>query len=138
MLTLQHVTINTKDVDKSTTFYEEVFGFKKTERPNFPFPGAWLWIEPERTMLHLQNTDLLTGSRYSPVDHIALDASYPGKDIILEYERWCDFLMSIRYEWDLDYMFKSFDPTEFLQIFITDPINSVKWELNFPIKKLQR
>lgn len=138
MLTLQHVTINTKDVDKSTTFYEEVFGFKKTERPNFPFPGAWLWIEPERTMLHLQNTDLLTGSRYSSVDHIALDASYPGKDIILEYERWCDFLMSIRYEWDLDYMFKSFDPTEFLQIFITDPINSVKWELNFPIKKLQR
>ena len=138
MLTLQHVTINTKDVDKSTTFYEEVFGFKKTERPNFPFPGAWLWIEPERTMLHLQNTDLLTGSRYSSVDHIALDASYPGKDIILEYERWCDFLMSIRYEWDLDYMFKSFDPTEFLQIFITDPINSVKWELNFPIEKLQR
>jgi catechol 2,3-dioxygenase-like lactoylglutathione lyase family enzyme len=138
MLTLQHVTINTKDVDKSTAFYEEVFGFKKTERPNFPFPGAWLWIEPERTMLHLQNTDLLTGSRYSPVDHIALDASYPGKDIILEYERWCDFLMSIRYEWDLDYMFKSFDPTEFLQIFITDPINSVKWELNFPIEKLQR
>ena len=138
MLTLQHVTINTKNVDKSTTFYEEVFGFKKTERPNFPFPGAWLWIEPERTMLHLQNTDLLTGSRYSSVDHIALDASYPGKDIILEYERWCDFLMSIRYEWDLDYMFKSFDPTEFLQIFITDPINSVKWELNFPIKKLQK
>ena len=108
------------------------------KRLNFPFPGAWLWIEPERTMLHLQNTDLLTGSRYSSVDHIALDASYPGKDIILEYERWCDFLMSIRYEWDLDYMFKSFDPTEFLQIFITDPINSVKWELNFPIKKLQR
>ena len=44
MLTLQHVTIDTKDVDKSTIFYEEVFGFMKAERPDFPFPGAWFWI----------------------------------------------------------------------------------------------
>ena len=82
MLTLQHVTINTKDLEKSMEFYEEVFNFIRVERPDFPFPGAWYWIEPEVTMLHLQYKKMMPAFAeiwpWSPqVDHIALDASEP-------------------------------------------------------------
>ena len=54
MLTLQHVTINTKNLERSMEFYEEVFGFTRAERPNFDFDGAWYWIEEGKTALHLQ------------------------------------------------------------------------------------
>jgi len=144
MLTLQHITINTKDIDKSMTFYEEVFGFTKAERPDFPFLGAWYWIEPEKTMLHLQHTHLpvwgAAGTSHFPVHHIALEVSYPEKNIRYEYQRWCDFLRSARAEWDmyehadLDIKFHSFDDKKFLQIFVLDPINFVRWELNFPVQ----
>tara|TARA_R100000781_G_scaffold43764_2_gene29865 strand:- start:1244 stop:1741 length:498 start_codon:yes stop_codon:yes gene_type:complete len=153
MLTLQHITINTKDIDKSMEFYEEVFSFIKTERPCFPFPGAWYWIEPKKTMLHIQHTDRSTPGHF-PVDHIALDATEPGENVVDEYERWAAFLTRfyILNKWSLNVEFHSFAPSKrsldvelhsfypekFLQIFITDPINSVKWELNFPIEKLQR
>ena len=141
MLTLQHITINTKDIDKSMEFYEEVFGFIKAERPDFPFLGAWYWIEPEKTMLHLQHTHLpvwgAAGTSHFnaqfPVDHIALEVSYPEKNIRFEYQRLCDFLRSARAEWDLDIKFHSFDDKKFLQIFVLDPINFVRWELNFPV-----
>ena len=139
MLTLQHITINTKDIDKSMKFYEEVFGFAKAERPDFPFPGAWYWIEPEKTMLHLQHTHLpvwgAAGTSHFPVHHIALDATEPGENAVDEYERWSAFLTSfnILNNWSLDVEFHSFDPKKFLQIFILDPINFVRWELNFPV-----
>jgi len=139
MLTLQHITINTKDIDKSMKFYEEVFGFAKAERPDFPFPGAWYWIEPEKTMLHLQHTHLpvwgAAGTSHFPVHHIALDATEPGENVVDEYERWSAFLTSfnILNNWSLDVEFHSFDPKKFLQIFILDPINFVRWELNFPV-----
>ena len=139
MLTLQHITINTKDIDKSMTFYEEVFGFTKAERPDFPFLGAWYWIEPEKTMLHLQHTHLpvwgAAGTSHFPVHHIALDATEPGENVVDEYERWSAFLTSfnILNKWSLDVEFHSFDPKKFLQIFILDPINFVRWELNFPV-----
>jgi len=139
MLTLQHITINTKDIDKSMKFYEEVFGFAKAERPDFPFPGAWYWIEPEKTMLHLQHTHLpvwgAAGTSHFPVHHIALDATEPGENVVDEYERWSAFLTSfnILNKWSLDVEFHSFDPKKFLQIFVLDPINFVRWELNFPV-----
>ena len=132
MLTMQHVTINTRDPEKSMRFYEEVFSFIKAKRPDFPFPGAWYWIEPEVTMLHLQYKDIWP---WSPqVDHIALDASEPGETIVDEHKRWSEFLTSdeILSKWALKVRFHTFNPQMAEQIFITDPINHVMWELNFP------
>jgi catechol 2,3-dioxygenase-like lactoylglutathione lyase family enzyme len=137
MLTLQHVTINTKDLEKSMEFYEEVFSFIRAERPDFSFAGAWYWIEPEVTMLHLQHKNLYTLEPYagfSKVDHIALDASEPGETIADEHKRWSEFLASdeILSKWSLKVRFHTFNLQMAEQIFITDPINHVVWELNFP------
>ena len=90
-------------------------------------------------MLHLQHTHLpvwgAAGTSHFPVHHIALDATEPGENAVDEYERWSAFLTSfnILNKWSLDVEFHSFDPKKFLQIFILDPINFVRWELNFPV-----
>ena len=136
---LQHVTLNTSNVKDSIQFYKDVFGFVETSRPDFPFEGAWLWIEPHKTMLHLQNCwgDYGGLIGVNPVDHIALDARREGEDTVEEYDRWSVFLIDskLKKKWNHEVQFHSFDPKEFLQIFITDPLNDVRWELNFPIIK---
>ena len=144
MLTLQHVTINTKNLERSMEFYEEVFGFTRAERPNFDFDGAWYWIEEGKTALHLQINPqhYNTNVSFAPVDHIALDASNPtanttNEQIIKEYERWKSIITGydVQTKWLMDFELRSFDPKKFLQIFLTEPLNNVRWELNFPMKK---
>ena len=134
---LQHVTLNTLRLEKSIQFYKDVFGFVETDRPDFPLAGAWLWIEPRKTMLHLQNRmpdraeELID---VNPVDHIALDARREGEDTIEEYRRWRLFLLDnkLNLKWRHHTEFRSHDPEKALQIFVTDPLKDVRWELNFP------
>lgn len=40
---INHVARVTQDLEASTAFYREVLGFRPIERPNFGFPGAWLF-----------------------------------------------------------------------------------------------
>jgi len=41
--TVNHISIDTFDLEKSISFYTEVLGFEiLPNRPNFPFGGAWL------------------------------------------------------------------------------------------------
>ena len=149
MLTLQHVTINTKNLERSMEFYEEVFGFSRAERPNFDFDGAWYWIEEGKTALHLQVVPRYYVSVTAremmieeAIDHIALDASNltantTNAQITKEYERWKTIITGhdVQTKWLMDFELRSFDPKKFLQIFLTEPLNNVKWELNFPMKK---
>lgn len=40
---LNHVGRLTKHLDASRAFYRDVLGFREIQRPNFDFPGAWLF-----------------------------------------------------------------------------------------------
>jgi catechol 2,3-dioxygenase-like lactoylglutathione lyase family enzyme len=81
LLDLHHVTIKSKDLDETVRFYADVLGMRQVERPNFPFPGAWL--EMGDTMFHIVAGDVAKtdGGDYaynqsaSPIDHIALRAT---------------------------------------------------------------
>jgi catechol 2,3-dioxygenase-like lactoylglutathione lyase family enzyme len=42
-LTLNHYTIRTSNLDASTYFYQAVLGLTVGPRPDFGFPGAWLY-----------------------------------------------------------------------------------------------
>lgn len=42
--TLHHVSLPTKDLERSRRFYREVLGLEEIERPAFPFPGAWFRV----------------------------------------------------------------------------------------------
>lgn len=41
-LALHHVSIITADLQRSLSFYREVFGLSEIPRPDFPVAGAWL------------------------------------------------------------------------------------------------
>jgi catechol 2,3-dioxygenase-like lactoylglutathione lyase family enzyme len=70
---VNHVGRITKRVDESRNFYRDVLGFREVQRPNFDFPGAWLYNYG--IMIHLiyneaaGNPDGEIQTRY---DHLAL------------------------------------------------------------------
>lgn len=49
---LDHVNVQTLNVQDMADWYETVLGLKNGPRPNFPFPGAWLYAE-EAAVIHL-------------------------------------------------------------------------------------
>ncbi|WP_022949579.1 VOC family protein [Methylohalobius crimeensis] len=49
---LHHASILVSDTQKSLEFYCGVLGMTQTERPDLPFPGAWLQIA-EHQQIHL-------------------------------------------------------------------------------------
>ena len=40
---MNHFTVLTDDVDGTVAFYGELLGLRAGARPNFDFPGAWLY-----------------------------------------------------------------------------------------------
>ena len=44
---LAHYSIRTTDLERSRTFYTEVLGFRVGYRPDFKFPGLWLYNGPD-------------------------------------------------------------------------------------------
>jgi len=61
-LTLHHASLIVSDAEQSLRFYRDVLGMTPTERPNLPFPGAWLQIgEQQIHLLELENPDPIVG-----------------------------------------------------------------------------
>ncbi len=52
MLQFDHVNIRTAKLDEAIAFYQKVLGMKSGWRPDFPFPGAWMYIG-EQALVHL-------------------------------------------------------------------------------------
>ncbi len=44
---LAHYSIRTTDLEASRRFYTDVLGFRVGYRPEFPFPGLWLYNGPD-------------------------------------------------------------------------------------------
>ena len=40
---IHHLARLTRHLDESRAFYRDVLGFREIDRPNFNFPGAWLF-----------------------------------------------------------------------------------------------
>src|SRR5260370_2628721 len=49
---LDHFNIRTRKLDDTVRFYEDVLGLEKGPRPNFAFPGAWMYSEG-KPVVHL-------------------------------------------------------------------------------------
>lgn len=72
--TLDHCSIRTLNLEASRAFYIDVLGMKEGDRPDFPFPGAWLYLG-DRAVIHLVGVD--------PDDSRGL-VEYLGGDIDLD------------------------------------------------------
>ena len=56
---LDHFNIRTRKLGDTVRFYEDVLGLEKGPRPNFAFPGAWMYSEgkPVVHLVDISKTD---------------------------------------------------------------------------------
>lgn len=52
LLAFDHVNIRTANLQGMIAFYRDVLGLREGRRPNFDFPGAWLYLG-DRPFVHL-------------------------------------------------------------------------------------
>ena len=121
---LDHFNIRTRKLKETVRFYEDILGLTNGARPNFDFPGAWMYSEG-RAVVHL--VDISPGSEPQKPDsgvvhHVAfvsrgfnaMKQSLKGKDV------WFDT--------------REVPGGEQWQIFVRDP-NGVMVELNYDTAK---
>jgi catechol 2,3-dioxygenase-like lactoylglutathione lyase family enzyme len=131
---LDHYSIRTSKLEETRRFYTEVVGLEDGYRPDFPFPGAWLY-NSERAVVHVVGYDpndpkglldylgdkpLDTGGT-GTIDHVAFVASdLPGM---------CEKLKKL----GVAYRERGVPAFNLHQLFLEDP-NGVTIELNFPTR----
>ena len=74
---LDHVNLRTTRLDTLIAWYEDILGMKSGPRPDFAFPGAWLYAG-EAAAIHLVGIDgpEATGSETKlKLEHFAFTAS---------------------------------------------------------------
>jgi catechol 2,3-dioxygenase-like lactoylglutathione lyase family enzyme len=137
-LTLNHFSIRTTDLDASRRFYADVLGLSVGPRPDFPFPGLWLYLgdhadvanavvhligidrnDPEGLKKYLGDRDETALAGSGAVDHIAFFADGLAATI--------DHLKQQR----VAYRERTVPSIGLHQLFLEDPCGVVI-ELNFP------
>jgi catechol 2,3-dioxygenase-like lactoylglutathione lyase family enzyme len=117
---LEHYNIVTEKLDETIAFYVDVIGLANGYRPNFDFPGAWLYAG-EEAVVHLmqlgENRDFGSGS----IDHVA----FRGTDS----QKTNTFLTNLDIM-NVEYIDRFIEDANIYQVFVTDP-NGVKVEINF-------
>jgi len=74
---MEHFTILTAELDLSVAFYRELLGLEPGWRPDFAFPGAWLYCNG-RAVLHIVAGRTVPNPPAGVIDHIAFAASGLG------------------------------------------------------------
>jgi catechol 2,3-dioxygenase-like lactoylglutathione lyase family enzyme len=123
---LLHVAIKTADLDATVAFYTKVLGLRKTARPDFGFPGAWLAVPTPvgEAVFHIYaggpalGPSGKVGSDSNVIDHVSITAA--GWDAFrARFEQfglpWREFLIP---------------NTTYWQLFVYDP-SGVQLELTF-------
>lgn len=131
---LDHYSIRTTDLEATRRFYTEVMEFEVGPRPNFPFPGVWLYrggtavvhvigIDPnDPSGLHAYLGDKDAGAATAgtgTIDHIA----FVGRD--------ANGLKAKLRTAEVPFRERMVPSLNLEQVFLEDP-NGVTIELNFP------
>lgn len=121
---LDHFNIRTRNLGETVRFYEDVLGLEEGPRPNFAFPGAWLYSEG-RAVVHLVDispTDEPQKPDSGVVHHVAF--------VSLGFHGMKQRLQSKGVEFEA----REVPGGDLWQIFIRDP-NGVMIELNYETAK---
>jgi catechol 2,3-dioxygenase-like lactoylglutathione lyase family enzyme len=135
---LAHYSIRTTDLEASRAFYTEVLGFRVGYRPDFKFPGIWLYMsddddkeygtvhiigidpnDPQGLIDYLGDKSLDSLQGTGTVDHIAFTAT----DLAAMRKT-----LNAR---KLDFFERTVPSLGLHQLFLTDP-SGVTIELNYP------
>jgi catechol 2,3-dioxygenase-like lactoylglutathione lyase family enzyme len=116
--TLEHYTIRCRDLEATRVFYENVLGLKAGPRPEFAFPGYWIYCAGA-PMVHLVGDgESKAGQPTGALDHIA----FRGIDL----ERTREHLHNMA----VDFREAEVPGGRLHQIFLRDP-DGIQIELNF-------
>jgi len=120
---LDHYNVSTRRLKETVQFYEDVLGFENGPRPEFDFPGAWLY-SAGHPVLHLNDiseTDKQQPSDSGVIDHVAFGSrGFEGMKRHLTAK-------------GVPYRVNQVPNSTRWQIFFYDP-NNVEIELNFESK----
>jgi catechol 2,3-dioxygenase-like lactoylglutathione lyase family enzyme len=128
---IDHITLNTRDLQKMDDFLTKVLLLEETARPKFDFDGRW-YLVPHNQAIHviLTEKDIVdkTHKEDWPIDHISFSLP-PGT-----YVTWDKHLDSVFWSNDepiIDFSFRGKRVPDFNlhQIFIN--YENLKFELNF-------
>ena len=121
---IDHFNIRTRDLKSTVRFYEDILGLENGARPNFAFPGAWLYSEG-RAVVHLVDispTDEAQKPDSGVVHHVAfISRDFGGMKKRLQGK-------------GVEFEARQVPGGELWQIFIRDP-NGVMIELNYEAAK---
>jgi catechol 2,3-dioxygenase-like lactoylglutathione lyase family enzyme len=121
---LDHFNIRTRNLADTVRFYEDVLGLEKGPRPNFAFPGAWMYSEG-RAVVHLVDispTDEPQKPDSGVVHHVAfVSQGFHGMKQRLQSK-------------GVEFEAREVPGGDLWQIFVHDP-NGVMIELNYETSK---
>lgn len=115
---LDHYNIDTAKPEETVGFYCDVLGAVNdpSRRPDFGFPGAWLFLD-DHPVIHLNFIDEDKAGSTGAFNHVAFEA-----------EGFLDLCARLD-ESGLTYRTSEVPEIDLLQIFVKDP-NNVRLELN--------
>ena len=71
---MNHFTVLSDDLEATKQFYCDLLGFEVGPRPNFQFPGYWLYVGGT-PILHVIHRSQLNEVRAGVIDHMAFTAT---------------------------------------------------------------
>jgi catechol 2,3-dioxygenase-like lactoylglutathione lyase family enzyme len=123
---LDHFNIRTRKLADTVRFYEDILGLEKGARPDFAFPGAWMYSEG-KAVVHLVDisaTDEQQKADSGVVHHVAFASrGFAGMKQRLQSS-------------GMEFEARQVPGGELWQIFVNDP-NGVTIELNYEAAKEQ-
>ena len=113
-----HFTIVTDNLSETEAFYTRLLGLTRGARPDFSFPGIWLYAN-EAAVLHVKEVEQMPSPRRGVLDHMA----FRGQGLNMLLQKLKTF--------DLDYrIVRTPEPWEQWQVFFQDP-NGADVEVDF-------
>jgi len=74
LLAFDHINIRTANLARMIAWYTDVLGLVPGVRPDFPFPGAWLYLG-DHALVHLVEVETPPKTSDPRLEHFALRAS---------------------------------------------------------------
>ncbi|MDA0786058.1 MAG: VOC family protein [Proteobacteria bacterium] len=137
---MEHILILTDDPDATRDWWVDTLGFTEGEHPDFGFPVHWLCIG-DQDVVHIgQRQQSAHQARYLATpdeDAGAANAAQGAADSTIDHvcfncEGMADFIARLDAH-GVSYSERHADGAPLYQLFMREPINGIKVELNFPI-----
>jgi len=123
---LDHFNIRTRNLAETVRFYEDVLGLEKGARPNFAFPGAWMYSEG-KAVVHLVDISA-TAEPQKPDSGVVHHVAFASRGF--------DGMKQRLASRDMKFESRQVPGGDLWQIFVNDP-NGVMIELNYEAAKEQ-